>query len=263
MFHHVARARPGHLLFTDATEARALWVRVVGRTTGLTALCLMPNHLHLLHQRDVLTDLRQALSAFARWSNARTGRRGPLFERIPSPDEVAGVTKIRRQVRYIHLNPCRARLVADPISWPFSTHLDALGLVVDPVRGRVPDTHSFHRYVSSDPTVHPAGTDLPVVPGGLLTLEQVLAGVSFATRTPADELVRRRGPARRLLVASSRGLTDASAAHIADHCGVTRSAVHRTAPVANPVVAALAADARSWRWEARVAAHHRGFAVDR
>lgn len=33
----------------------------------------------------------------------------------------------------MHPNPCRARLVADPLAWPFSTHRDAVGLAVDPV----------------------------------------------------------------------------------------------------------------------------------
>lgn len=55
-------------------------------------------------------------------------------------------------------------MVTDPLSWAFSTHRDACGLALDPVRKRVPDVHRFHRYVSADPTVAVDGTLLPATP---------------------------------------------------------------------------------------------------
>ena len=252
MFHHVARARPGCVLFDDAVEARALWVRITARTAGLTALCLMPNHVHLLHRRDVKIELGRALSAFVRWRNARRGERGSLVEPSPDSEPIEGRTKIRRQVRYIPLNPSRARLVRDPLAWPFSTHLDAVGLALTPVRAAEPDRHGFHRYVSADPTVHVRGTDLPCPPAGLCELDDVIDAVTAAARRPLFELVGSRGSERTRLIACARGLTAASPEEIAARLGVGRSTVYRTRPMADARVAALAADGRIRCWEGAV-----------
>ena len=252
MYHLVARARRDRLLFDDPVEARALWVRVTAATPGLTAMCLMPNHVHLLHARDVKLELGQAMSAFTRWRNAHRGERGSLLERSPEPEWIAGEQKIRRQIRYIHLNPCRARLVDDPVAWPFSTHLDALGLAIPGVRPKVSDPYAFHRYVSADGTVEVAGTDLPCPPVGLLTLEQVLWGVSAAMRVPADEVLGRRGAARRVFIGNARALAGASCTEVARFAGISTRTVERVRPLSSVPVAALGADPRLQGWENRV-----------
>jgi hypothetical protein len=163
----------------------------------------------------------------------------------PSPpaERVEGATKIRRSVRYVHLNPCRARLVTDPLAWPFSTHLDAVGLTPCPVRDRVGDPAAFHRYVSADPTVDVQGTPLPVASSRSLGVEDVLAAVCHAYRVPPDRLLR-RGPARRALVQNARALTDASVPAIAAAVGLGRSAAHAIPAAADPAVARLACDER-------------------
>jgi len=253
MFHHAARALPGQLLFHDAIEAHALWTRVVHGVPGLIALCLMPNHVHLLHARDVKIPLGRALAAYVRWHHARRGTRGTLIERGGDPREIHGRDKEQRQIRYVHLNPCRARLVTDPLCWPFSTHLDALGLAAPAARPAVSDPLGFHRYVSADGTVSTHGTDLPVAPVDLVSLDQVLTATAAVTRTPSDLLCARRGPARALLLASARALTPASSRQIADRFGVSRSTVLRIRPQVDPAVAALTADPRIQDWEAAVA----------
>lgn len=244
MFHHVVRSVPGVLLFRDWTEARALWVRVVSASPGLHALCLMPDHLHLLHPRPVRRELGVALAAYARLANHRRGRQGPLVRPTRAPEEVVGATKTRRSIRYVHLNPCRAGLAADPVAWAFSTHLDALGLSAPAARPAARDPLSFHRWVSADPTVHVQGTDLPVPPAGLSTLRRVLAAVSVATRTPATAVLSNRSPQRRLFLSQARGLTDASVAQIAHFTGISSRTVQRAKPAATPRIAALAADSR-------------------
>jgi hypothetical protein len=140
MRHLVVRARPGRLLFVTWSEGRALWDRVVGAAPGLAALVLMPDHLHLLHAADVRIALARALSGYTRWLARRRGPRGPLIRPIEAPEPLRDDGKIRRNVRYVHLNPCRGNLVRDPLAWPLSTHRDAVGLAPFPA---VPSTRTF------------------------------------------------------------------------------------------------------------------------
>lgn len=211
---------------------------------GIHALCLMPDHVHLLHEREVPLSLARAMSGHTRSINAHRGRVGALLRASPKPEAVAGREKIRRSVRYIHLNPCRARLADDPVAWAFSTHLDALGLAASPARRPSRDPHALHRYVSADPTVHVHGTRVPVPPAGVCTLDRLLAAVSVSTRTPGHLVLENRGPARALFVACARGLSGASSREIAAYAGISPRAVRATTPSAPAAIAALAADSR-------------------
>lgn len=236
--HHVSHTVPGHLAFTSHLEARHLWDLILLHVPDPLALCLMPNHVHLLHDRPVTAALGVAIGAHAQWRNHSLGRRGALWLRQPPPDRVVGRTKLRRQVRYIHLNPCRDRLVRDPLSWPWSTHRDRVGLAVPCVRTRHPDPEGFHAYVSADPTVHPSGTALPL---GYDRADpaQVTAAVSALTRSPAD-LLYRRGPARRLLLQALRTLCDGTPASLAALAGVSPATWFRTPTHRDPTVALVA-----------------------
>lgn len=266
MNHLVAHAASGTLLFHDWTEAAELWNRLVAAFSNLTALCLMPNHLHLLHASATRADLRHVLAGFARWRNARRGERGPVWEAIPAEERILGRVKERRQERYVHLNPPRGGLAACPLGWAFSTHRDAVGLAAFPVRRTAPDRYEYHRYTSSDPSVAVNGTDLPVTPWRDLPPEAVRDAVSAVTRTPLSGL-ERRGPARTLLVRALRSLTKASAPLIARLTRTSERNVRRVRPsrdrgvliveqvVGDPRFAALADEDLRARW--------RGWARDR
>src|SRR5687768_15753019 len=108
----------------------------------------MPDHLHLLHEADVRDRLIHALVGYVQWVNHRRGDHGALLEPVPAAGAALEGDKRNRSVRYVHLNPCRARLVSDPLAWPLSTHRDAVGLSAFPVIGRQRDPYGFHRYVS-------------------------------------------------------------------------------------------------------------------
>lgn len=256
MFHHVAHAVPGRLLFRDAIEAHRLWHAILRAVPGPTALCLMPNHIHLVCAESRAARVGRALSGFVRWRNARSGETGRLIARSPEPESIIGETKLRRQIRYVHLNPCRAHLVQDPIAWPYSTHLDAVGLASPAVRKAYFEPHRLHAYISADPAVSPDGTELPVPPGRLLSLDEVLTGVTAAMRTPAELLLQRRAPGRQLLLECARGMTRASSTEIAGRFGCSRSSVQRVRPVEVPLVAALGTDPRlaGWEWTVERAA---------
>jgi len=93
--------------------------------------CLMSNHVHLLIQvADVpLSRVMQNLSfRYTRWINRQRGQVGHLFQGRYKAVLVDADAYLLELVRYIHLNPVRAGLVADPVAYPWSGHRAYLGL---------------------------------------------------------------------------------------------------------------------------------------
>jgi putative transposase len=92
--------------------------------TMILSWCLMPNHIHLLVVPDNEDGLRQLLAptlrSFAFELNRRTGHTGHLWQGPfhSSPlDEAHSIAA----ARYIDLNPVRARLVAKPDEYHWSS----------------------------------------------------------------------------------------------------------------------------------------------
>lgn len=220
MFHLVARTHRHAPLWTTWAQGRALWDRILRVSPGRVALVLMPDHVHLVHPTDIRPALAQALAGHTRSTGV-----GPL-EPLPPARPLVDAQKVRRNVRYIHLNPCRARLCGDPLEWPLSTHRDACGLMIEPAVPARNDALRFHRYVSSDPTVGVQGTELPGDALGTFPPFDILQAVSAVTRAPIAE-VRRKSPARRLYLAAARELSGAASPEIAAVIGVHRTSVGR------------------------------------
>jgi hypothetical protein len=130
----------------------------------------MPNHPHLIVRGDPdreRSKLSHLLSGFTRHSGERR-----LWDDRTSAERIPDPAHLSRQIRYVHLNPCRARLVDDPLRWPWSTHRGVIGAEADPWadagrlaevlgRSRPGFEERFHAYVSGDPTVAVSGTPLP------------------------------------------------------------------------------------------------------
>jgi hypothetical protein len=240
MYHYVAHSVPGTLLFHDLVEMRDCWRQIVAAMPGPHSAALMPNHLHLLHRELRREAFLHALGSFAQERNARRGNSGPVFER-PIPDAVHRATrdKQQRDEKYIVLNPTRARLCKDPLAWAFSTHRDAVGFSLDPVRRRVADPHEHHRRISTDESVSVQGTPFPSALLREPTLDDIADAVSALTRTFLGEL-RRRGRARTLFLRAARQLTSASSREIADWARVDARTIRRVVPRLDPSVAMIA-----------------------
>ena len=111
------------------------------------AYCLMPNHVHLILKPARADDLGRAVGEahrrYTNFINARGRWTGHLFQsRFASV--VLDDLHLIRAGRYVSLNPVRARLVARPEDWKWSSvraHLagvdDAL-VTVRPVLDRIP-----------------------------------------------------------------------------------------------------------------------------
>jgi len=230
-WHYSVRSRPGRLVFTRHGEAATLWRSLTSRLPELRALCLMPDHLHLLHAQDVTARLGAVLGGYAEWRNGQTGHRGSLWRHDEQPTEARGPKQARTVERYIHLNPCRARLTRCPLAWAWSTHRDRTGLVESPVRTPAHDPRSYHARISDDATAQSHGTPWPIAPdvldaswSSLLTVQEA---VSAVTRTTLDGLDR-RGPSRTLLLRASLALTQAPPSLIADFTRVSARTIRRT-----------------------------------
>jgi len=217
--------------FSDGAEASELFFRVA-RAAGvhLVALALMPDHVHVLHRVPLQERLRAALSGYTRWRNHRRGRAGGLFGVVPEPLVRRGADKELRDQRYVELNACRARLVTDPLAWPWSTWRDRMGLALPAVRPRAHDVARWHAYATRDDYVQ--AKDLPYF-FGQREPRDVIAAVSALTRRPVAYL-RRRSAERRLLVASMRWLTPLSTADIGDLTHLTARTIRRVDPRSEP-----------------------------
>ncbi|MFH1462894.1 MAG: hypothetical protein ABIO70_00705 [Pseudomonadota bacterium] len=239
MLHVVAHAVPGTFLWQRWEEGLALWTRLLALRPA--ALCLMPDHLHLLADRCDERAFIGALSGYARWRAHRRGGAGGLWLPHPPPVSPGGRLHLQRTLRYILLNPCREGLADDPLAWSLSSHRDCVGLAWPPAVRPAPQPDRFHHYVSADAKVDPAGTTLPLPrpDAGAPGWAALQAAASAVTRTPADSLSE-PGHGRQLLIAAARSLGGLSVLQIAARLGLSRFPVHRE-PSVGPDQLALVA----------------------
>jgi putative transposase len=223
MLHLVAHTVRHRLLFTSEVEGAVLFRRL-SAVLPVEALCLMPDHVHLVASADVRRRLAAVLSGWARRCNHVRGEGGALMRPLPPAEALLDAEKVRRSLRYVHLNPCRGGLVDDPLAWPLSSHRDACGLTLGAVGPRRQAVR-FHKYVSSDPSVAVHGSELPAGRVGAATLGDVLVAVSAVTRTPMAAL-KGRGT-RSLVVAAAQELSGTSMAELARALGCHRASLYR------------------------------------
>lgn len=197
-WHLVARAPSPQTPFSNRSRCVLVWNRMVRAFPQAAAAVLMPNHLHVLlwHDRTdpslLLRMLRRCLCK-TEW------------QPLPLPQSIPDIHQLKRQVRYIHLNPCRKGICNDPLQWEWSTHLDYLGLIAAP--WPAPHGHleklgfyskaQFHKYISADPTSAVTGTPLPremTVPH-YFDLEALASAAALLLRIDVESLWR-RGPHR-------------------------------------------------------------------
>jgi putative transposase len=100
----------------------------------LYAYCLMTNHIHLLIERrsdDVGKVMHRVLTGYTQYYNRRYRRSGHVLQGRHKAILCQSDRYLIELVRYIHLNPVRAKMVRRPESYPFSSHGAYLGTVPD------------------------------------------------------------------------------------------------------------------------------------
>ena len=214
------------------------------------ALVVMPDHFHAVVRvgESQWREIGKRFCARSVWRHFS----GP-FGAEPIPDR----KHLLRTIRYVALNPCRARLAADPLAWTFSSYRDLAGVAADPLVtiqslnqacGLSDSTWTasrWHRYVSSDPSSHVDGTpglshfdhgaarfdaqsgDLGAV-GPTESLRRIESAVVEVFRLPQPlAALSRRHPARRSFVAACLRLGWGRSSAPAAILGIRRSAYAR------------------------------------
>jgi len=131
-----------HEIYLDLLAEQTLKADV-----AVWAYCLMPNHVHLILKPTRADALGRAVGEahrrYTNFINARGRWTGHLFQsRFASV--VLDDSHLIRAVRYVSLNPVRARLVNRPEDWKWSSvraHLSSLDdrlVTVRPVLDRIP-----------------------------------------------------------------------------------------------------------------------------
>lgn len=140
IYHVMTRGNAGMAIFSGPSEMAeflALVAEVKARSPfDLFAYCLMTNHLHLLIKvYDSLLEhiMHDILGPYAKSFNKRRNRRGHVFEDRHLPILCTNDSYCLCLLRYIHLNPFKAGLVAHPADWKWSSHPAYLGRVEDPL----------------------------------------------------------------------------------------------------------------------------------
>lgn len=124
-------------IVADAQDREVFLTRLgeLATTTGTTiyAWAILPNHAHLLLRsgaQGLSQFMRRVLTGYALAYNRRHHRAGHLFQNRYKSIVVEEEPYFRELVRYIHLNPLRARLVADVprlARYPWCGHAGLLG----------------------------------------------------------------------------------------------------------------------------------------
>jgi REP element-mobilizing transposase RayT len=136
--HHItARGIEKRKIFKDNTDRQRFVTRMgdilSDSQTQCYAWALMPNHFHLLLKTGLIpisTIMSRLLTGYAVYFNRRHSRSGHLFQNRYKSILCQEDNYLLELVRYIHLNPLRAKKVTNlkQLDWyPFSGHSVMLG----------------------------------------------------------------------------------------------------------------------------------------
>jgi len=138
LYHVISRGNQRQDIFLDDKDLNAflsyLFEYKIRYPFHLYAYSLMKNHFHLLLEVEgaPLSKIMQSLLfRYTRYFNKRYGKVGHLFQgryKAILCDKDAYLLEL---VRYIHLNPIRAKVVKDPERYLWTSHLSYLGKVKD------------------------------------------------------------------------------------------------------------------------------------
>ncbi len=139
----MSRGNGGRDIFIDDDDRRR-FLDILSKVKKATpfelfAYCLMSNHFHMLVRVggfDLSRIMQHLLTRYSRYFNGRRRRLGHLFQSRFKAPLCDGDSYLIELLRYIHLNPVRAKMVSDPAQWPWSSHRCYLGAaaagLVDP-----------------------------------------------------------------------------------------------------------------------------------
>ena len=137
LHHIIARGIERRSIFSDDDDRddflKRLGIVLLETGTVCYAWALIPNHFHLLLRTGkvpISTVMRRVLTGYAIGYNYRHRRSGHLFQNRFKSILCQEDPYLKELVRYIHLNPLRAKIVPDLKSlnsYPYSGHSALMG----------------------------------------------------------------------------------------------------------------------------------------
>jgi REP element-mobilizing transposase RayT len=161
LHHIIVRGIERRKIFQDNSDRDNFLGRLAGilqeTETRCYAWALIPNHFHLLLKTGsvpIATVMRRLLTGYAVSYNRKRRRHGHLFQNRYKSILCQEDAYLKELVRYIHLNPLRARMVSDIKNldkYPYAGHSAILGKItnswqdVDGILGLFADKVSLAR----------------------------------------------------------------------------------------------------------------------
>ena len=149
LYHIITRGNNRQLIFASQEDYLKMLSLLEAQKARLPfflyAYCLMPNHIHLLveRQEDPISRIMQrVLTGYSQYHNRSYKKVGHLLQGRYKAILCQSDQYLAQLVRYIHLNPVRAKIARRPEDYRYSSHRAYLGLEqtalvdVDPVLRR-------------------------------------------------------------------------------------------------------------------------------
>jgi len=134
LYHVISRGNNRQVIFRseeDYAEFLKHLSRVKSRKTfNVYAYCLMPNHFHFLLQAGetpIAVIMQRILTGYTRYFKKTYKHKGHVFQGRYKSIICEKESYLLELIRYIHLNPYRAKLVQRPSEWKWSGHGEYLG----------------------------------------------------------------------------------------------------------------------------------------
>ena len=240
--HWVVRACTPFEPFKDFELARWTWMTLMDNFPDALSAVLMPNHLHIILPSSSPDEVHMRRLAGIMGALSKRIKKKKLWQPIPAPVRIPDDQHLRRQIRYVSLNPCRKNLCPDPLSWYWSTYREVFGATVE--RQETAEKLAriwgvplgqfrvrFHAYVSGDPSVDVKGTPAPgaQVPPGLWAekpVGEILAACAAALRVETID-VQKVGQLRNLFVHMAYRHLWREAALLGEICAISPHGVRK------------------------------------
>jgi REP-associated tyrosine transposase len=146
LYHLITRGNNRQRIFHDSADYQKFLALLRTQKQRLPfflyAYCLMSNHVHLLIERQADTVgriMHRVLTGYSQYYNRKHRKVGHVLQGRHQSILCQTDQYLSELVRYIHLNPVRAKMVSRPEQYEFSSHRAYLGLEpseivdVDPV----------------------------------------------------------------------------------------------------------------------------------
>ena len=135
LYHIITRGNNRQRIFGSDDDYRKFLLQLAHQKARLPfylyAYCLMPNHIHLLIERQddsVSRVMQRLLTGYSQYHNRKYRKSGHLRQGRYKAILCQSDQYLGELVRYIHLNPVRAKMVRRPQDFPYSSHRAYLGL---------------------------------------------------------------------------------------------------------------------------------------